>query len=211
MNGANLDRERQVMRSVSASRTIEPRSTLDFLRPRTAKHHHSLESGLHVQSRFSAVETRGPLIAGYFVLHRETEAALSPHLWDMSDLALSSRVRSHRIPVKTGPPRLEKLLANPVFPAIGTKAEALGVLYVLDGATLGGKTILKSLRSQGVSTDDLHFLDPYGPQAGAYWRAFLSVLERETAHDQSTIEACVSGAIKAFAFAALCLREERTN
>ena len=151
------------------------------------------------------------MIAGYLALHREAEAALRPHLWDMLDLAFSSRVRSNRIPNRTDLLRHRKLPANPVFPAIGTKVEALGVLYVIEGSTLGGKTILKSLRSQGVSTDDLHFLDPYGKDTGTYWRAFLKVLERETSHDQSTMNACASGAVKAFSFAATCLREERTN
>jgi heme oxygenase (biliverdin-IX-beta and delta-forming) len=70
---------------------------------------------------------------------------------------------------------------------------------------------LKALRSQGVSTDNLDFLDPYGSESGVHWRTFLNVLERETGHDQSTTNACVSGAIKGFAFAAICLRAERTN
>jgi heme oxygenase len=211
MNSTDLDSERQVTRSVSASRMTEPRSTIDLLRARTAKHHHGLESGLQIQSRLSEVEARGPLIAGYFALHRETEVAVSPYLWDMPDLAFSSRVRSYRILTKTGLSRHGKLLVNPVFPAIGTKAEALGALYVLEGSTLGGRKILKALRSQGVSTDDLHFLDPYGKDAGVHWRTFLRVLERETAHSQTTMNECVSGAMKAFAFAATCLRDERTN
>lgn len=210
-NGTNLDNERQTTRSVCASRMIEPRSTIDLLRARTAKHHHALESGLQIQKRLSEVETRGPLIAGYSTLHRETEAALRPHLWDMSDLAFSSRVRSRRIPSKTELRWHGRLLVNPVFPAIGTKAEALGALYVLEGSTLGGRKILQSLRSQGVSTDDLHFLDPYGKDAGVNWRLFLRVLERETAHNQTTMNECVSGAIKAFALAATCLRDERKN
>jgi heme oxygenase len=79
------------------------------------------------------------------------------------------------------------------------------------GSTLGGNTILKALRSQRISTDDLHFLDPHGKQAGAYWRTFLSVLERETGHDKATLNECIAGAMKGFAFAAECPRAEGTN
>jgi heme oxygenase (biliverdin-IX-beta and delta-forming) len=211
MNGTNLDNGRQVTRSVSDSWMTEPRSTIDLLRARTAKHHHGLESGLQIQNRLSEVETRDPLIAGYFAFYRETEAALRPHLWDLSDLAFSFRVRSRRFPSKTELPRHRALLVNPVFPAIGTKAEAVGALYVVEGSTLGGRKILQALRCQGVSTDDLHFLDPYGKETGARWRTFLRILERETAYSETTKSDCISGALKAFAFAAMCLREERTN
>jgi heme oxygenase len=37
----------------------------------------------------------------------------------------------------------------PVFPAIGTKAEALGAMYVLEGSTLGGKIIFENAEESG--------------------------------------------------------------
>ena len=208
MSNASFDDKRQLASRVSNSSKSERRSTIDALRASTATHHRDLESDLQIQKRLSKPETRGPLIAGYLAFYRETEAALKPHLANMPDLAFSSRFHSRQIPDKTKSSRHETF---PLFPAIGTMAEALGAFYVLEGSTLGGKTILKALKSRGVSTDDLHFLDPYGNESGARWRSFLSVLERETGHNQSTINACVSGAIKGFAFAATCLRAERTN
>ena len=211
MDNANFDDKRQLTTSVSVSSKSEPRSTIDVLRASTATRHQDLESDLQIQHRLSAAETRGPLIAGYLAFYRETEEALKPHLADMPDLAFSSRFHARQMPGKTGLSSHGTFLINPLFPAIGTTAEALGAFYVLEGSTLGGKTILKALKRRGVSTDNLHFLDPYGNQAGARWRGFLNILERETGHDQSTIDACVSGAIKGFAFAATCLRAERTN
>jgi heme oxygenase (biliverdin-IX-beta and delta-forming) len=210
MNGANLDNEHEVSSGASAGMTKLP-STIDLLRARTAEHHHRLESGLQVQDRLSQAATRGALIAGYLALYRRTEAALRPHLRDMPDLAFCSRVRARRFPGETGLPRQGRLLVKPAFPAIETRAEALGAFYVLEGSTLGGRKILQALKSQGVSTDDLHFLDPYGRDAGANWRLFLGIIERETALSQTTMNECVSGAIKAFSFAATCLRDERKN
>jgi len=210
MNGTNLDSERQAT-GVFAARMTEPRSTIDLLRARTAEHHHALEGGLDIQNRLSEAATRGPLIAGYHALHRETAAALRPYLRDMPDLAFSPHIRARQTPGKAELPWHEMPPINSVFPAIGTKAEALGALYVLEGSTLGGRTILRALRSQGVSTDGLDFLDPYGKDAGVNWRRFLRVLERETAPSRTTMNQCVSGAIKAFALAATCLRDERKN
>jgi heme oxygenase len=206
MNDTGLDGPREAV-TVCSVRT-EPRSTIDLLRAETATQHHGLESGLRIEDRLSGDETRGPLIAGYFAFYREIEAALSPHLRDMPGLAFPSRAHARQI--KADPPR-ETLSRNLVFPEIGTKAEALGAFYVLEGSSLGGKKILKTLRSRGISTDELDFLNPYGKDARAQWHSFLDVLERETGHNQSTMKACVSGATKAFAFAATCLREERTN
>jgi heme oxygenase len=211
MNHADFDDKRQLTRSASVSAKDERRSTIDHLRASTAMHHQGLENDLQIQKRLSEAGTRSPLIAGYLAFYQETERALRPHLADMPDLAFFSRFHSRQIPAKAELPRRGTLSVNPVFPAIGTTAEALGAFYVVEGSSLGGKTILKALRSQGVSTDDLDFLDPYGSESGARWRSFLNVLERETGHDQSTTNACVSGAIKGFAFTAICLRAERTN
>jgi heme oxygenase len=136
---------------------------------------------------------------------------LRPYLSDMPDLAFRARVSSRRFAGKTELPWHGKLLVNPVFTAIETTAEALGALYVLEGSTLGGRKILQTLRRQGVSTDELHFLDPYGKAAGANWRTLLRILERETAPSQTTMNECVLGAMKAFSFAAACLRDERKN
>jgi heme oxygenase len=184
---------------------------IDLLRARTATHHHGLERDLRIEDRLSGVDTRGPLIDGYNAFYSECEAALWPHLWYISDLTFFSRFRSRKIPGKTELAGSRNPLADLAFPAVGTKAEALGAMYVLEGSTLGGKVILKTLRSKGVSTSEFHFLDPYGKDAGALWRVFLSVLERETAPDRAAMNECVLGATNAFAFAAACLAEQRTN
>jgi heme oxygenase len=211
MNHADFDDKRQLTGSASVSARDERRSTIDHLRASTATHHQSLDNDLQIQKRLSEAGTRGPLIAGYLAFYRETERALTPHLTDMPDLAFSSRFHARQIAARAELRRRGTLSVDPVFPAIGTVAEALGAFYVIEGSSLGGKTILKALRSQGAPTDELDFLDPYGSESGARWRSFLNVLERETGHDQSTTDACVSGAIKGFAFAAMCLRAERTN
>jgi len=177
---------------------------IDLLRARTAAHHHDLDTDLRIEERLSGLNSRRQLIAGYRRFISQCQVVLTPHLLEISDLTLSSRFR--RRETKSEPARPGNPSFDPVLPAVGTKAEALGVMYVLEGSTLGGRVILKTLRSHRVSTDELHFLDPYGEDAGALWRTFLGVLERETAPDQAAMDACVFGAINTYLFAAICLR-----
>lgn len=87
------------------------------------------------------------------------------------------------------PPRCTHL------PDVSTEARAWGCLYVLEGATLGGRVLLKHLsRSLGVTPDQGgSFFAGAGP-AGASWKAFLTGLaafEARTAEAQPTVEAAV--------------------
>jgi heme oxygenase len=92
---------------------------------------------------------------------------------------------------------------------VGSEAEALGLLYVTEGATLGGRTILRSLAAQGVNLRGLAFLDPYGGQTGAMWMRFRSVLSQSLGTDEIRISGAVRGALRGFAFAELCLCDSR--
>jgi heme oxygenase len=184
-----------------------PRTTIALLRYRTASLHSGLESGLGIIDRLSCPETRGDLIAGYYAFHHLSEQALGRYLGDVPGLEFSTRLRASTILADADHLRL----MQPTLPPVASVAEALGALYVLEGSTLGGRTILNSLKRRGVSVEGLSFLDPYGKHAGRYWRTFLQVLERETASDRSAMNQCAAGAITTFAFAEICLREERTK
>ena len=57
--------------------------------------------------------------------------------------------------------------------------DVLGALYVLEGATRGGAVLAHRMRDLGISPPPgaACFLDPYGTERGAMWRAFLGWLE----------------------------------
>ncbi|MBZ5712402.1 biliverdin-producing heme oxygenase [Nannocystis pusilla] len=85
-------------------------------------------------------------------------------------------------------------------PPVTTLPRALGVAYVLEGATLGGRYILAKLPPQlaplrGRATA---FLAGYGAQTGACWRAFAAVVERVLVTPEAEAEA-VAGARETFA------------
>lgn len=54
-----------------------------------------------------------------------------------------------------------------------TAAEAVGVCYVLEGSTLGGKMISRALSAAPwLPEGGLTFFDPYGTHAGAMWQSY---------------------------------------
>jgi heme oxygenase len=77
-------------------------------------------------------------------------------------------------------------------------AFALGVLYVLEGSSNGGRMIARPLR-QGLGLEGeagTRHLDPYGPAQGERWRAFRQALDE--ALPESRWARAVDGAQAAF-------------
>ncbi len=65
------------------------------------------------------------------------------------------------------------------LPTIESVADVFGVLYVVEGATLGGQVILSRITAS-LGVDDrsgARFFTSYGSDVGAMWREFLSALE----------------------------------
>jgi heme oxygenase len=86
------------------------------------------------------------------------------------------------------------------MPEIDSFAARLGMAYVIEGSTLGGKFILARLPAQlavwrGVATA---FLDGYGAATGARWRGFGAIVERAVTTDDAEAQ-LVAGARQTFA------------
>ncbi len=78
-------------------------------------------------------------------------------------------------------------------------AEAFGVLYVMEGATLGGTVIARQL-SKYKNFKDLSFnyLNCYGAETGPLWKQFLRVIDTEMASEE--YGAVLAGAERAYHF-----------
>ena len=91
---------------------------------------------------------------------------------------LASRRRAYLIPFD-----LEELLGYsalplplcPVRPPLATAAQALGVLYVLEGSTLGGQVIARQLEKAGLDAARRYFT-AYGALTGPRWQATCRLL-----------------------------------
>lgn len=65
------------------------------------------------------------------------------------------------------------------LPALGSIPQALGVMYVLEGATLGARTILPRLGAVAEPGGETgtEYLSGYGADTGRRWRRFRAVLD----------------------------------
>jgi len=171
------------------------------LRAATDAIHHRLEARLDVVERLADPALRPDLMRRYAALHIPADEALARHLSNLPGLDFPGRSRTPLLARFAGedPP--------PAFPVPLTRAEALGMLYVLEGSTLGGRIILRALAGRGVDDPNLAFLDPYGAETGARWRGFLAVLSRETDDDEDRIAQACRGARSGFLHAERLLCE----
>ena len=176
-------------------------AVLSRLREATNGAHQRLEARLDILVRVGARAGRRALVGRFHGLHAGAEAVLEPLLAGLPGLDYAARRRSAMLQedlgalgAEPGPPFL---IAAPA-----SVPEALGLLYVLEGSALGGKVIRKALAARGQDMTGLSFLDHYGPEVGARWRSFLTVLDREsTEGDEAAMAAAVRGGLAGFAHA----------
>jgi heme oxygenase len=88
------------------------------------------------------------------------------------------------------------------LPALTTQEQVLGCLYVIEGATLGGRIITRHLQSRLGLTPESGgaFFDGYGTQTGSRWKAFCTMLSdnADLEADESRQAAIVAGANNTF-------------
>lgn len=155
---------------------------LGRLRLETRAAHDRLERNLDIFGRLTTARGRRQVVERFYGWHAGAEEALSPVLSGVLGLDYSARSRLGLLRsdlVAIGADGAETLPVCAVEPP-ATILEALGMLYVLEGSTLGGRVIRREMTAAGLSMTGLAFLDPYGGLAGERWRGFLSVLRRES-------------------------------
>ena len=161
-------------------RTAPP--LLDRLRSATRTAHVALEESLALLDTPLSRERFADALAGFHAFHLVWEPQVAGLVDDRAlfdprrRLALLERdLERLGAPVATrAPPALDFLV---------DRASAWGSLYVMEGASLGGKVISKALRggANWVPDGGLAYFDPYGRGAAAMWRRFCEALETEAA------------------------------
>ena len=93
----------------------------------------------------------------------------------------------------------EQLAISIERPVLDSCAAALGALYVLEGATLGGQVIERhASRAVGVSAQaGGSYFHGYGARTGDMWRAFGDALSAWVGHNGQS-ESIVQGAVDCF-------------
>ena len=183
-------------------------SNMALLRQHTRIEHARLEDRLDIFTRLQGRDEYRALLIRLYGLYEPLEARL---------LEASHR---HAIPLdvvaRRKAPLLERDLAvlglDPIaraaiprctaLPAIDSAATALGCLYVLEGATLGGQLIARHLdRHLGIGPDTGGaFFTAYGERVGAMWRALGAALAAYpcSPHDQEAMVGAARATFEAF-------------
>lgn len=79
-------------------------------------------------------------------------------------------------------------------PQISSTADALGVLYVVEGATLGGRLIVEHLTGAGVGAGAVAFFSSYGLHIGRRWHRWRHVTTAWVGEDRGRGDAVVAAA-----------------
>lgn len=151
------------------------------LREKTRDAHQALEALLPISSAAPDAVIYADHLRFLLSFHEPVErrlrrlAALRRMVPDIDRRWKSPLLRRDLADAVSWPRPDETLLPDPRTPAAG-----LGVLYVLEGATLGARTLLPGLRAAGVLPGPLGgaYLEAYGSASGSMWRRFCELLER---------------------------------
>ena len=156
-----------------------PSSVLSALRAGTHTLHVALEKRLPFFSDTLDLERYTQLLAAYYGFYQALESNLLacelPEGFELSTRLKTPALQQdlHALNV-----RIEALPLCDDLPPLDNTASVLGVLYVLEGATLGGNVLRKHVSEQlGLDADNgCAFLYVYGESTGKQWKAFLDYL-----------------------------------
>ena len=177
------------------------------LRDATGAAHARLEASLDILTLVVDRAERVRLVGRFLALHLQTEAKLAPWLPQMAGLEAASRMRAGLIRADLAllGGREQAASPGPAGPGIGSLGRALGRMYVLEGSTLGGRTIHRALAKAGQDARGLGFLDPYGERTGERWRSFVAALDRLHRDGRADGDEIVTGGVEGFEHAARVL------
>jgi len=175
----------------------------EYLKENTKQFHDAVEAKFESQKIFDKSYTlndyRQILWLNYlFHLNFETKTfeAISDETAQKIDLESRRKLHLLEIDLKN----LEMDLTEPNHEiSVDSEAEALGILYVMEGSSLGGNVIKKQLSQNAEFTNrDFHFFGCYGEKTGEFWKNFKEVLDAKFSHDQ--YDEVLRGTQKAYQF-----------
>jgi heme oxygenase len=152
------------------------------LREATREHHDRIERRVDLTRRLASLQDYRELLARLHGFYAPMEVALEPHAGAIAGLDFHGRRKAALL--------LEDIAAlgggeGPAaggLPDVASPEHALGVLYVLEGSTLGGAVIGRMARERlGVTRErGARFFGAYGGSVGSRWRAFGAAVEDHT-------------------------------
>jgi heme oxygenase len=192
--------------------TLNLNSSLSFdflhtLKTQTAAAHKRLEN-LPVSASILAPDVKMEDYVHYLQLMYDVHYDVEENIFPLLSNAvgdLNERQKKHLIEKDLASLNCSKPVANPVFNIQNiTLPFAFGILYVVEGSSLGGRFILKNIETiagldggKGVS-----YFTGYGNKTGSHWKSFLNVLTQY--EDENN---CKDEILKGATFAFNCIHD----
>ncbi len=163
---------------------------LKCLKLATSACHTALEDQLPLMRSDLSREEYRQFVGRFFGFYAPLEIQLmASNHWQLLGFDYAARQKTPRLVqdlVSLGANSAE-LATTPLctnLPALTTPEQLLGCLYVIEGATLGGRIITRQLQTQlGLNPESGGaFFDGYGAQTGPYWKAFCTMLTNHADH-----------------------------
>ncbi len=179
-------------------------SAIAELRAATWPSHQRLEKRLDVKTRFNSLPSYRAHLERLWGFCAALEERIEPHL---SGVALPDFESRRKLPLLTrdlctlgaDADLLQSLARCGHLPECHEPAASLGCAYVMEGATLGGRTLLPLVRTRlGLTAEHgAAFLASYGEDVTSMWQTFGAALDAWCAIPQRRASAAAA-AVKTF-------------
>ncbi|MCG6576508.1 biliverdin-producing heme oxygenase [Pseudomonas sp. AF32] len=170
-------------------------SLIQALRTETAELHVALEKRLPFFSAGLDLELYRRLMTAYYGFYQPLEQrlhvlSLTPTGLDQSRRIKLPVLRADLVALGMDDAAIEALPTCHALPEIESRTAALGVSYVLEGATLGGQILRRRVAEQlGLdASSGAAFLNVYGELTGRRWKDFLDYLGDRNLGSAQTLE-----------------------
>ena len=175
------------------------------LRRETARCHDAVERRVDIVGRLGSRGRYADLLARLHGFYEPFEAELDTAVarWelpiDMEARRKAPLIRRDLVALGISPPAIAGLAQCGWTPRPTCPANALGVLYVTEGATLGSRLIAREVKERlGLDpATGASFFHGYGRDAGVRWRTFCSVLAGAS-RSAAAERAILAGALETF-------------
>lgn len=175
----------------------------DYIKENTRQFHDDVEAKFQSQRIFDKSYTlndyRQILWLNYlFHLNFENKAFEKIDPETAKKIQLDSRRKLHLLEIDLKNLDMETVEANTEI-SINSEAEAFGILYVMEGSSLGGNVIKKQLsQNPEFNNTSFHYFGCYGEKTGEFWNNFKQVLNNK--YSESKFDEVLAGARKAYQF-----------
>lgn len=167
---------------------------IDKLRTATRAEHEALEQDMFpLIQGITDAKTYGQLLQLFYGYYQPLEKDIEPYgAALLDDYAQRRKVQWIRNDLLAMDLPQDGIRIDKYNPVVDSRAAAMGALYVMEGSTLGGKIICKTIRENLGLPDHngLSFFNGYGAETGSKWKTFLQVLDgfSETPEEETIVQ-----------------------